>query len=517
MDKQRSAAIVVCANAALLVGMSLYFILVPAFTVVRDLRDAHVREPGVPRAAVRLFRVLTPKYRRWAEDRLASERAASLSTRDISGTEWPLFGSVFYLWSVESLQEAWERDGGFMDVPPEEYARKAVEAATRLVIDPRHASWVEQHWGGDYLHEENVFYRMLVIAALTSHAKLTGSGEHLDTLRDQVEGLSSELNASPHGLLDDYPDQCYPGDVLTAVACIRRADDVLGTDHAEFARRALRGFEGRALDERGLVPYAADSRTGQALGPSRGCGNSYVCLFAPELWPARAEAWYTLYEEHFWQEAGGVAGFREFPEGMAGYDWYMDVDAGPVVGGFGVAGSAFGVGAARVNGRFDHAYPLTAEMLLASWPLPDGTLAVPRALSNSTDAPYLGEAAILFNLTRMPADNVAVTTGGSIPPIVYIVLLLATGAALATMGLAALRVRRFLRKQNELRMPRPWLQRTLWGVLVASAALCLLLGQLVWGVLLLLGAQFLPRLRSSGTAEAALYPRRPRSGLQVGR
>jgi hypothetical protein len=264
MDKQRSVAIIVCANAALLVGMSFYFILVPALNVVRDLRDVHVRKPRVPRAAVRLFEVLTPKYRRWAQDRLASERAASLSTRDISGTEWPLFGSVFYLWSVESLQEAWERDGGFMGVPPKEYAREAVEAATRLVIDPRHASWVKQHWGGDYLHEENVFYRMLVIAALTSHAKLTGSDEHLDTLRDQVEGLSSELDASPHGLLDDYPDQCYPGDVLTAIACIRRADDVLGADHSDFGHRAVRGFEGGALDERGLVPYAAVSRTGRA-------------------------------------------------------------------------------------------------------------------------------------------------------------------------------------------------------------------------------------------------------------
>lgn len=503
MDKQRSAAIVVYVNATLLVGMSLYFILLPVFTVVRDLRDVNVREPGMPGAAVRLFKRLTPKYRRWAERRVGSGRAAGLSTRDISGTEWPLFGSVFYLWSVESLQEAWERDGVFMAVPPNEYAREAVEAATRLVIDPRHASWVKQHWGEDYLQEENVFYRMLVIAALTSHAKLTGSDEHLGMLRNQVESLSSELDASPHGLLDDYPGQCYPADVLTAVACIRRADEVLGTDHSEFGRRASRGFQSKSLDGRGLIPYAADSQTGQALGPSRGCGNSYVCLFAPELWPARAEQWYTLYETHFWQKAWGVAGFREFPEGMEGYNWYMDVDAGPVVAGFGVAASAFGVGAARVNGRFDHAYPLTAEMLLASWPLPHGTLAVPRALSNATDAPYLGEAAILFNLTRMPAAGVAVTTGGSLPPIVCTVFLLAAGAAFGTMGLAALRVRRFLRKQSDLRMPRPWLQRGLWGVLAASAAASLLFGQLAWGVLLLLGAQFLPRLRFSASAEAA--------------
>ena len=49
----------------------------------------------------------------------------------------------------------------------------------------------------------------------------------------------------------------------------------------------------------------------------------------------------------------------------------MDVDSGPV-------------GAARANGRFDHAYPLSAEMLFACWPLPDGTLLFPRILSGVT-------------------------------------------------------------------------------------------------------------------------------------
>ena len=121
------------------------------------------------------------------------------------------------------------------------------------MIDPRHASWVKDHWGEQYLHRENVFYRMLVISALTAHARLRCSRVHVDLLRDQVKSLAEELDASPHGLLDDYPGQCYPADVLAAVAAIRRADSVLGTDHADFVRRSIRGFQGRCLDERGLV------------------------------------------------------------------------------------------------------------------------------------------------------------------------------------------------------------------------------------------------------------------------
>ena len=46
------------------------------------------------------------------------------------------------------------------------------------------------------------------------------------------------------------------------------------------------------------------------------------------------------------------------------------MDAGPVIHGFGFAASGFGLAAARAHGRFDHAYPLSLEMIALSWPLP---------------------------------------------------------------------------------------------------------------------------------------------------
>src|ERR1039458_1385264 len=101
----------------------------------------------------------------------------------------------------------------------------------------------------------------------------------------------------------------------------------------------------------------------------------------------------------------------------------MDVDAGPVVAGHGVAASAFGVGAARKNGRFDRAYPLAAEMLATVVELPNGVLAMPRLLSNLSDAPMLGEAGILWQLSIQPEKGFPVKSGGSLPSYVYIVLL----------------------------------------------------------------------------------------------
>jgi len=74
----------------------------------------------------------------------------------------------------------------------------------------------------------------------------------------------------------------------------------------------------------------------------------------------------------------------------------MDVDSGPVLYGLGTAATAFGIDAARINGRFDHASTLSYEMIAASWPLPNGTLLFPRIFSNGDHAPYLGEMAILL-------------------------------------------------------------------------------------------------------------------------
>ncbi len=383
---------IIRANAVITVLLSAALLLYPSCRAILNIRDPALKGPGIPQAAWRLQRHLTPRYAAWARDRVALGQAEKLSTTNISGTEWPLFGSVFYLWAIENLQSAWDAGDHSAGVEPKVSCQDAIVAASELLIDPRHATWVVKHWGTNYLHHENVFYRMLVMAALTSRANLLHDGAHLEMLRDQVESFARELNDSKSGLLEDYPGECYPVNVMAAIACIQRADSVLGTDHAKFVQRSARAFTGAKSTRLKLPPYMAGSATGAPCAEARGCAQSDVCLIAPELWPAQAKAWFQLYEKHFWQERLGFAGFREYPNDVPKTDWLMDVDSGPVISGFGVAADAFGVGAARKNGRFDLAYPLSAEMLATVWELPNGTLGVPRLLSNLSDAPMPGRS-----------------------------------------------------------------------------------------------------------------------------
>jgi hypothetical protein len=399
---------------------------------------------------------------------------------------------VFYLWATESLQQEWEKDNSYSTIAPNSYARGAIEAAASLVADPNQATWVKQHWGKDYLHHENLFYRMLLIGGLTSYHKLCGGDKYLPFLRDQVETLSASIDESPYGLLNDYPNQCYPTDVSAAIEAIKRADTVLGTDHSAFVKRAIRAFEGKLVDETGLPPYFADAETG-AIEIARGCSNVWILTWAPDLWPDAAKRWYANSEEYFWQERYGAVGFREFAKGTLNSEWYFDVDSGPVVGGFGAAACAFGAGACRANGRFDHAYPLCAELIAISWPLPNGTLLLPRMLSNTSDAPYLGEAGTLLALTRMPVDGVEIKTGTMIPLFVYLVIACYVLMGAAGISATVLTLRRCKRRFSPESAPLGNMQFKLWCILVAGGIVLFIAGILYAGVMLLLLAQFLPK------------------------
>ena len=482
-------------NVTIAVVLALYFLLIPGIMVSRNLCDPAIRTGEIPREAWRLHRYLTPRYERWARARIASGKAGDVYFLDVPGTEWPLFGCVFYLWATEHLQDAWAGNPDLAPSAPAEYARGTIEACKDLLLDPVHHSWVKTHWGDDYMHEENVFFRSLIIAGLTSYERLTGSGECVALLRDQVETLAAELDASPYGVLHDYPGECYPIDVFAAVAWMRRADAVAGTDSSAFVGRERRAFTGDRLDKHGLIPWAVNPASGVQYGPSRGIVNSHVLVFAREIYPDLAGEWYERFDRHFWQEKWYGAGYREFYRGGPYGEWTFDVDSGPLIGGFSPSANAFSVAAARVNGRLDHAYTLTAQVLTVCWPLPDGRLLGPRLLSDFRHAPYLGETGILWQLTETPAAGVNIVKGGHLAGSVYAALAVFYGGSLLILLAVYLGIRRRRRREGTVRVPRVNLQFAIWAGLITLAAASFMAGWIAPFLITLLFAHTLPRVR----------------------
>ncbi|MFA5203328.1 MAG: hypothetical protein WC708_02890 [Lentisphaeria bacterium] len=496
-------------NLLVLGVLALWFLVWPGLRLAWDLTDPALRLPNGnnPRAAWRVHRALAPRLATWANARVDTQAGAAVpDLLDVPVTEWPMFTCVFYLGATAALQAEWDRHP--RGPAPREYARDAIAACLRLITDPATHTWVRMHWGDDYLHRENVFFRGMLIQGLTDYERVTGDRRHHDLLRDQVETLARALDAAPHGLLHDYPGECYPLDVLAAVWCIRRADPLLGTDHRAFAAREWRAFSGARLDACGLLAYEADVASGRSDSPSRGIGNSYALLYAPDLYPERAAEWYALYTRHFWQERIGAAGYREYPKDMTDKEWLVVPDSGPVVWGFSPAGNAYAVGAARANGRFDQAWPLSAQVLAAAWPLPNGRWLGARILSAAArgHAPYLGEANLLFLFTRQPVAGLPAVTGGRLPPIIAVAFLFYLGLGGLFLWLIGRQWRRLGRADGAAaaRIPRGTVQFTLWLTLYAAVPAVLAWKGLLAAFAVLLAAQFLPRPGRPDRAPAAL-------------
>jgi hypothetical protein len=416
-------------------AVSFCLLLWPGLELGRALLDPAFKGPEPPAQVFRWHRALAPAYADWARQRVDSARAAQLSMHDIAGTEWPLFGSVFFLRATENLDQAWLRNPE--GERPAVYARAAIDAATELLADPNHAHWVKLHWGDpDYLQRENVFYRMLLIDGIATQLRLLGDSPHRALLQQQVESLAAELDRSEAGLLADYPGQTFPADVAAAWHAILRADAVLGTDHRAAAQRGLRGFVGAMSPQLGLPPYAWFGEEAPSPTDVRGCANAWLLHHAPFVWPQQARAWAQAHREYFLERGFWVQGSREFARGGAA-DRFSDIDSGPVIAGFCTAASAFGIGAARSLGDFEQARALALQAIAASLPLPNGRLLLPRLLSDLSDAPLLGEAALLYNFSQAPAPEFSgrptFAPPQSLPAVLW--LILGLQLALGTGGL----------------------------------------------------------------------------------
>lgn len=487
-NKIISAKTIVYINAIILILITSYFFLIPGLIVVKNINDPALNEGEISAEAWRLHKYLTPRYEKYVRERIASKKAGKIHYLNVPATEWPLFGCVFYLWSTENLQEAWENgDRSYSEVAPKVYAQETIEACKDLLLDPVHHTWVKKHWGDDYMHDQNVFFRSLLIAGLTSYEKLTENGKYIHLLIDQCDTLSAELDASPHGVLYDYPNECYPIDVFAAVAWIKMADEVTGKDHSKFIKRELRAFHPPYLDKHGMIPWLVDPQTAKQYGDgSRGIINSHVLIFAHEIYPEEGKKWYDLYEKHFWQKSWYGEGWREFYRDRPNSEWTFDVDSGPIIGGFSPAANAFGVASARVNGRMDHAYTLVTQILTASWPLPDGRLLGARLLSDWEHAPYLGETGILWQLSITAPEGMKKVKGGNIAGSIYLIgFAFYFGISLLVFAALFLRILRF-RKSPDREYQNIKLQFILWsscliagGTLIFINPLCALIMLLI--------------------------------------
>jgi hypothetical protein len=433
--------------SAVVIALALMFLIYPAITIAVVVLDSRLKTTGESRLVPFWFKSAAGRYVSWANMYLDTNYAKSLQNDDIPATEWPIFGSVFFLVTADDLQQRGQLDATRGTV------REGVEKAAQIVASPVTATWVRTKWGDSYREKENVFYRMLLILGLSSYERITGNQQYRALMSQQRTTLAAELAAAKLHLRDDYPDECYPADMLWAVAAIQRAARLENARHDELAKHLMAAFDGPLKAAEGLPAFQADSRSGRILQGGRGCGNSGILLFAGELDAVVADRWYGDYEKGYWKDTGWIAGFTEMPRGAGGT--FQDVDSGPVLCEVGSVASAFGIGAAKAAGRFDRAAPLTMEAVACSWPTPFGFL-LPGFMGRVAVKSWsLGEVAMLFSMTRPTTAAATVPFDGHVPWIVWIMLLVYTGAGVFLIWFELRSCRRLLRGHRVRKPSRP--------------------------------------------------------------
>ncbi|MGB0525174.1 MAG: hypothetical protein ACPGJS_19525 [Flammeovirgaceae bacterium] len=417
------ARFMISVNALIAVAVGVYFFVIPAIMGIYYINDQGLKESQIPRLVMDQHEAITPQFESWATDRIMEKAGGEVDENDIAGTEWPLFSAVYYLWTTEALQEDYKKNKAAYDQAPRIYAKEAMKAAVKLLLDPNHAAFVKQKWGKDYLNKENVFYRATAIAGLASYYKLTADARYVDILKARSLSLDQELAASAYGLLNDYPNECYPADVAFAYYAIHQAKNVLNIPADSTTQLGLRGFtvfSDTNQTELQLPPFSLNLTNNPAThtGLPRGSSSAWFMQFAPQLWPTQSKLWMDAFETLFWQRNWTAVGFKEYSEQQP-TNWGFDIDGGPILAGHGFTASTFGIGASRLMNRYDLAYPLAAEMISISLPHLNGRLLLPNALSDWTHAPLLGEVAIMYNLSRKATNNTTKRDQGSLPLFVY--------------------------------------------------------------------------------------------------
>lgn len=410
--------------AAICAGLGFFFLCPALISLWTLVSDPGLQTGGPTKLAFKIHRSVSGKIPAYVDDRIASGIATTLGPHQIEATEWPVYGAFFYLTATAELQEQWAKNPKLASKSPKETGAMAIEASVRILLDEGHAHWVRDYWGDDYLEDENCFYRMLLVGGLTAHAKLTGSADHLPFLEKICEDMAADLDRSRHGLIDDYPAQCFPADVIAAIEMIRRAAKLYHQDRDQWAKDALN----RILDltDGKLPSYTASSKTGQAWTSTRGCTNGFCLPYIRQIDPELGEKLYQESQYLFWEEGILAQGWREFPRPIDVGRYYFDPDSGPVILNMGTAATGLGLGVARSYGDSERSSILGLELLSTSFPTVTGRLPIPSLVANRKHAPYFPEIVLMAQLAK---TSEAPSQRGPIPLIfsVFVILQLLLG------------------------------------------------------------------------------------------
>jgi hypothetical protein len=216
-----------------------------------------------------------------------------------------------------------------------------------------------------------------------------------ERLTERVEAMVARMRQSPVLSAESYPDECWTFCNALALAAIKCADVLDGSDHTALFRDWIATAKQRLVEPAtGLLvsSYTVDGRMKD--GPE----GSSIWMSAHALRvidPAFAEDQYRRAKKELGRTILGFGYAREWPTGHRGP---ADVDSGPVIPGLDVSGGSSGLAFVAASSFGDHDYfaALGATLDFAAFPTErEGRRAY--AASNQ-----VGDAVMLYSMTLGP-------------------------------------------------------------------------------------------------------------------
>ncbi len=274
--------------------------------------------------------------RLWMDTEVRAEEVVKMRVRN---AEWDFMGRSFLVWSLTNL--------ALRQPDAKEAALVVIDRIIEetLLLEEEHGHY---HFLLPYAHDmpfveqpaRSLFVDGEIALMLGCRRILEEKEEYRPLLTERVDLMIDRMEQSPVLSAESYPDECWTFCNTVALAAIKVADYLDGTDHSEFCRRWIETAKERLIDPETGMLVSSYATTGMHRDGPEG---SSIWLVAHMLQVVDEEFALDQYFRARQALARNVLGFgysREWPPSWQGP---QDVDSGPVIPVLGISPSASGL------------------------------------------------------------------------------------------------------------------------------------------------------------------------------
>ena len=352
-----------------------------------------------PATEFRSFEGLSPKARALAARHLqlwtnTQLREQELQRMRASNAEWDFMGRSFLVWSLANI--------GLR-----EPAQKAMclETMDRIIAETLRLERAEGMYvflmgyakGPSYVVQppRSVFIDGEIALMLAARRMLEEREDYKPLLAERVKVIADGLRRSPHLALESYPNECWTFDHCVALAALRLADRLDGTDHDALIRAWLTMAKRRLVDPDSGLLVASFTTDGQQLDGPEGSTLWMVAHCLQLLDEPFARDQYERTRRQLGEITLGFGYAHEWPRTWNGP---ADIDSGPIVPVFNISAGSSGMALIGASAFEDERFlgALAATLDFAAFPAGQGGR-LRYCASNQ-----VGDAALLYAATLGP-------------------------------------------------------------------------------------------------------------------